>query len=396
MKRSLDNSVNIDDVLNTDSLNIENEQKKRKIVKTNGEIKFSTYYYEMKKLLGLFSLFGKSVRFKCTKTNMVITMTDKITHKNAPTNSFFDGLGNGQLISFNLDDAQSNLNDDTDDQPKSEQISNIGMFALFEDSQLHNFTTNLLDDEIYEANVAINNLLDSLNDLNFTTDSLFTIEMSFNETNPYIKITKTISDDETFVSSFTEIKMTSVQVTKHQNPHVLSSKKRKNKPNQTENSEVIDKLNVKTDTKADTKAEQNLSINFDKMTFSTTIKTSKLFEIVKTIGKTPTKLTANCNPEEIKFKWDVKNKKTPPKSFSYTLKNSENLCNIICESNSKSNSETTNINMTEKTFSLTNFHNLIRYMILLSVDTTLHFFSDSKFMVTGFVGNIGKLVVELD
>lgn len=60
---------------NTTDNDISNKKHK---VKKDGMVKFTTYYYEFRKLLFLFSEYYKSIKICCSKTNIKINMVNMI------------------------------------------------------------------------------------------------------------------------------------------------------------------------------------------------------------------------------------------------------------------------------------------------------------------------------
>lgn len=384
MKRTTDQTSNIDNILSTEVLEKEDTQKRKKI-KIDAFVKFSSYYYEFKKLLSLFSTFGETIKIRCSNTNVTFAMTDNFVTNIMPKKSLF--RENIDKIVFNnryYHDQYDKL--DKHESHSDNSNNHLNMFALFEKKDLKDFTTNLTDTELYETSVFTKNILDAFNSLNFSTNSFFVIELYFSNNNPHMKITKQISSDELFSTSFEEIKMNTTTKFVKSIPLI----------DQTGKTDQIKQHSSYTQHKQSdesVKTNQSMFIDFNTLLFSAIIKTKKLLDIVGTVEKSVNHTNICCTSTEVKFKWQSKTGAIV-KDYEYILKSGNDICNTVCKSNP---TESTKLQkFVEKNFNLVNFHNILRFSVLFSTNTTLHFFLDSKFMITSLIGTVGKLFVNID
>lgn len=387
MKRPINSTVNINDVLNSNDLeNTTKVNKKVKIetiIKPDGVVTFSAPYYEIKKLLLLFSAFSKLVKIKCTSTTVAFFVENKFITDHINTQHLAELLDPKSAFQF------SNLTNGN----KLEKNKKMSMFALFEKNQLDDYTHNLLENEIYETTLPVNNLLDSFNFLNFTTNSSFTIEMSFlnlKVTEPLIRISKKISNEKIYSTSFKKNtnSKTIVNIAKRKRVSTKSNKLAKS----TEPAESIKltestKLTKSNESKDFDVDQQNVDqqnkIQIEKFIFSTTLKTIDALEIISMIDKNTKSVTINCTDNLVSFSWKSQ--------ADNVLRNNEYL--IKSENNNVSSKANFPI---EKTFDVLDLHNILRYSVLFSKNTTIHFFEESKLVITNSISEIGKLVIDID
>ena len=396
MKRSTEDKTNINEIFNLDTSNETNNDnnnmphkkiKLNKTIKNDANINFSVNYYEFKKLLLLFSSFSESIKITCS--NKEIKMTIDQNFINNYLNSKSDTIDMSNLMLTNVFAKTKNANN-------KNNLSSI--FAFFEKDKMIEYKTNLSESEIYETVIPIQHILDSLNSLNFKSNSVANIELSYMNLVPVVKIKKQISDSEYYSTLFEYDANNTNNTNNINNVNKILNKKNQKKRTYTKktskNSDSTSELtnttnNTTNNTTYNTTNEivnkQN-KINMDQLLFSTTVKTIGFLEIITTIQETTKNVSICCEDNLVKLLWDSEIDNTLDTNLirhnEYSLKPENNL----------DLSRTTN--KIQKSCSVFTLYELMRYIILFSVDVSLHFFSDSSFIITSLIGESGKLIIE--
>ena len=378
MKRSFENSTENLTENSTENLTITvdetNKKQKKNIVKIDSNIKFSVKYHDFKTMLTLFFEFNKFVKIVCTN-NEIKFIIEKCDFKNEKND----------LNTFNK----------------------LFMFAYFEKDKMINYSTNLLDDEIYESLIPTKHILDSLNILQFQLNSVVDIELSYSEKHlPVVKIIKTTSETKFHSTMFEyniaqplnmplnkpltrslnkQIGKTNNQIDKNKK-FVLISKNTK-KPFQmiTSNnkSDNLDKSN-----QSDESDESNQSNNnfINQLIFSTTMSTINFFEAIATIESSVNEVVICYTNDIMKLFWNS----------IICNQMRENEYSLITKNNTKIINTTSTVDYIEKKCDVNTMYCISAYSFLLSTDMSLHFFSNSKFIMNFLIGESGNLVVEFD
>lgn len=321
MKRPSNELVNVDDLLPEEPVSLQN--KKKKTMKNDIFVTFTIGYYEIKKLLMMFYTFGMNVIIKSTVSEILIEATD--------------------LRLFCKD---------------------MILTAVLNGEKLEGFKNNISNDEKYEIIMPVGNMIDLLTDLNLTTDSFVTIDLTYTENNFKLNFTKKISDTEHHTAFF-EISNSAYTTLPKSN-----------------------EMSVK---------NPLFNISIDTLKFSSCITSVKLLQILGKIPSSQFSMNLTCSSDHLLFKWNGNIKSTKKdktlKYYSYSLKNNE-TCNTMEHfventENIKQNNSESNL---EKNVDVAIFHNLLRYATLLSKNVSLFFFPDNPIVTIFDVGHAGSVI----
>lgn len=389
MKRSFVNSTedSTEDSTENSAITIDetNKKQKKNTIKMDSNIKFSVKYHDFKTMLTLFFEFHKFVKIVCAN-NEIKFIIEKCDFKNKKN----------ELNTFNK----------------------LFMFAYFEKDKMINYSTNLSDDEIYESLIPIKHILDSLNTLKFQLNSVVDIELSYSEKHlPVVKIIKTTSETQYHSTMFEyDInqqlnrqsnrllnKPSNKQIAKSfgksfgkpSSKSFVSTQKNTKKPFQmiTSNAESndLDKSDQTNQIDQINQTNQTDQLNdfINQLVFSTTMSTINFFEAIATIENVVNEATICYSNDIVKLFWNsIICNQMRENEYSLTTKN-----------NTLTTNTTDVVNLVDsinKKCDVNTMYCISAYSFLLSTDMSLHFFSNSKFIINFLIGESGNLVVDFD
>lgn len=349
MKRNINDLLKVDDLVKNDDPNtsdVPNDThitKKTKLIKKDGFVEFTVRYYEFKRLMNLFSFFGKSVKIICNNLNVSFTLSD--------------------VINLN-EQSVSNYPIFTTKKHRKKKSTTLEMTSLIQFDESNNFKSNLEENEIYKATLNLSSIITSLNSLNFTIHSNIHFKFFFNDTNPKVNFTHEISVDHTFMTSFTHLQKT----TSSPNPSNSS-------PDNQDPLKILD-------------------VNQKKLLFSLKIKTLDIFNILKLLDDNVEKIDISCDYEKIIFEW-----KSDKNEYKYLLKydqdNNFTANNISDETNETNETNQSDKKIVSKKFNIFVLHNLVRRLLPLSTHVNFNFFSDNIFIFSSEIADVSKLMIKI-